>query len=511
MTPATALSRSPFGDEYPIEITNDGEALQAFAEQWRAAGAEIVAVQGLGFVGAGMVAALADARRPDGTPAFGVIGVDLGDERNFWKVARTKAGLPPIVCEDPAIDAAYGRARTTGNLTATTAAEAYGLADVVVIDVNLDIHKTSPDPRDYAFTFDGYRQAIQAVAQHAREDALVIVETTVPPGTTEQVIRPIFTEAFAARGLNPSRLALVHSYERVMPGAKYLESITSFYRVFASSDAPSGVRARRFFDTFINTRDFPLRELGSTTASELSKVLENSFRATNIAFMQEWTQFAEAAGVDLFSVIEAIRVRPTHRNIMVPGFGVGGYCLPKDPLLADWALQSFFGGERRLDMSLDAVRTNDAMPLHTARLAESLAGGLAGRRVALLGVSYLDGVADTRWSPSGAFVEYCEAAGATVALHDPLLAWWPELERSVETTFDGLAVHACDVVVIGVRHPEYLALTAEAILRWCPKLTVLVDANNVIGDDTAAALVARGVNVAGVGKGHWRTHSWRAR
>ena len=510
MIPTTAVSRSPFGDEYPIEITNDGESLQAFADRWRAAGAEIVAVQGLGFVGAGMVAALTDARRPDGSPAFGVIGVDLGDERNFWKVARTKLSLPPIVCADPAIDLAYGRARATGNLTATTDARAYGVADVVVIDVNLDIHKTSADPRDYAFTFDGYRQAIQAVAQHAREDTLVIVETTVPPGTTEQVIRPIFAEAFAGRGLDPSRLALVHSYERVMPGTKYLESITSFFRVFAGSDATSGARARRFFDAFINTRDFPLRELGSTTASELSKVLENSFRATNIAFMQEWTQFAEAAGVDLFSVIDAIRVRPTHRNIMAPGFGVGGYCLPKDPLLADWALQSFFGGERRLDMSLDAVRTNDAMPLHTARLAESLAGGLTGR-VALLGVSYLDGVADTRWSPSAAFVEYCEAAGATVALHDPLLAWWPELSRQVETTFDALAVHACDVVVIGVRHPEYLALTPEAIADWCPQLAVLVDANNVISDETAAALTARGVKVAGVGKGHWRTQTWRVR
>lgn len=498
------LSRSPFGESYLVELRDDREALLAFAQRNRAAGAEIVAVQGLGFVGAGMVAALTDARRPDGSPAFGVIGVDLGDERNYWKVARTREGLPPIVCSDPNIEAAYDRSRAAGNLTATTRDEAYACADIVVIDVNLDIRKTSADPREYAFTFDGYRQAIEAVARHACEDALVVVETTVPPGTTTHVIRPIFEAAFTGRGVNPARLSLVHSYERVMPGARYLESITSFYRVFAGTDPVSSARARRFFEAFINTRDYPLRELGSTTASELSKVLENSFRATNIAFMQEWTEFAEAAGVDLFSVIEAIRVRPTHRNIMAPGFGVGGYCLPKDPLLADWALQAFFGGDRRLDMSLEAVRTNDQMPLHTARLAEAAAGGLSGRRVALLGVSYLSGVADTRSSPSAVFLDYCLAAGAHVTLHDPLLSYWPERDLTVSQGLAALQGDAHEIVVIGVRHPEYLALTADDVTRHFPALRVLVDANNVVSDDVAAALTARGITVAGVGKGHWK-------
>ena len=121
-----------------------------------------------------------------------------------------------------------------------------------------------------------------------------------------------------------------------MPGAQYLASITDFHRVFAAGTDVARKSVRQFLESFINTGDFPLFELETPTASELAKVLENTFRAVNIALIQEWSELAQAAQVDLFKVIDAIRVRPTHRNIMMPGFGVGGYCLTKDALLADW-------------------------------------------------------------------------------------------------------------------------------------------------------------------------------
>jgi UDP-N-acetyl-D-glucosamine dehydrogenase len=341
------------------------------------------------------------------------------------------------------------------------------------------------------------------VARTVGEDTLILVETTVPPGTTEKVVAPIFDRAFAARTLDRSRLYLAHAYERVMPGPRYLESIINYHRVFAGTDAESARRARAFLEGFINTAAFPLTQVSSPTASEFAKVLENSFRATNIAFVQEWTEFGEAAGVDVFEVIDAIRVRPTHRNLMAPGFGVGGYCLPKDPLLADWAFGAHFGGARRLDVSLQAVRINDRMPLHTARLLERAVGTLAGKRIALLGVSYLQGVGDTRGTPSAPFYEHCVAAGATVTLQDPALMTWPEKAAVVHRDLEALAGRPHDVAVFAVRHPEYQRLTASDILRLFPELAWVVDANNVLTDDVARELHARGVRLIGIGKGHW--------
>src|SRR5204862_1516154 len=142
-------------------------------------------------------------------------------------------------------------------------------------------------------------------------------------------------------------------------------------------------------------------ELPDTNSSELGKLLENSYRAVNIAFIHEWTLLAEKLGIDLFEVVRSIRVRSgTHDNMRFPGFGVGGYCLTKDSLLAQWGADSLLGSDVLLEMSLDALRTNAQMPLHTARLVAEATGGNLDITLAVCGLSYLSGVADTRDSPS---------------------------------------------------------------------------------------------------------------
>ena len=491
------------GQDYVWKSSEDKLDFETICRRWRDQGAEVVVVQGLGFVGAAMAAALCKARQQNGKPAFGVIGIDLGDARNYWKIGRVRDGLPPVVASDPAVQDAYRQGKSCGNLVATADPKCYQWADIVVMDVNLDVHKNLTDPRQYEFSFAGFDQAVEAVARHVSPRAMVIVETTVPPGTTSKFIRPIFENWFYKRKLDRSAFALVHSYERVMPGPQYLASITNFYRVYACDDAQASSRARAFFEKFINTRDFPLTELESTVASELSKVLENSFRATTIAFMQEWAEFAERAGVNLFSVLKGIRKRPTHQNIMAPGFGVGGYCLPKDGLLADWSSRAFFGGVNPLGMTLDAIRINDFMPWHAAKKLEIAVGSLSKKQIALLGVSYLPGIADTRSSPSANFVKYCEEAGAKVFVHDPLLSWWPEMDRPVKSCLEDFRSLPCEILVAAVRHPEYLAMTANKILKTFPGIRVFLDANDILPDSEAEKLQNAHIRVLGVGKGNW--------
>ncbi|MGB1110851.1 MAG: nucleotide sugar dehydrogenase, partial [Gammaproteobacteria bacterium] len=358
-----------------------------------------VCVQGLGFVGAAMSAAVAMARDAEGKPVYNVIGVDLPNEAGDAKVEAINAGRFPAATSDMKLVEAIKQAHDTGNLLATTNAEVFSIADIVVVDIHLDIPYLDDEPR---LEMGPFSAALRSVAQRARPGALIVVETTVPPGTCEKVVVPVVREELAARGLPEDALLIAHSYERVMPGDEYLDSIINYWRVFAGHTPEAGDACEAFLTNVINTGDYPLTRLSSTTASETAKVMENTYRAVNIAFIQEWTRYAEAVGIDLFEVVGAIRKRPTHQNIRQPGLGVGGYCLTKDPTFAPAAVSQLFGLDPiEFPFSGMAVRTNHEMPRHSvARLRQVLGDDLHGKRVLMLGVSYRQDVGDTRYSPS---------------------------------------------------------------------------------------------------------------
>ena len=506
-----ATSVAPDGREFALPTPED-EAyelalLAAEADRHRLLGRQIVVVQGLGFVGAAVSAVIAGARDSAGAPSHFVIGVDLPTPGTYWKVATLSAGDCPVASPDPGLPALIRQGVVhTGNLRATSSAGAYSLADVIVVDVPFDVMpRTATSADTIAIGLDGFMAAIRTVGREMRADALVLIETTVPPGATEQLVLPALREERAARGITvPVRLA--HSYERVMPGPDYVDSIRRFWRTFAGVDAASAAHARAFLGSYIDTDRFPLWELPITTASELAKLLENSYRAVNIALVHEWTLLAEQAGVNLFGVIDSIRVRKgTHDNIRLPGFGVGGYCLTKDSLLAQWAVPGLIPGDVRLDLTLRALGVNYHMPLHTLDLARELAGGsLRGRRVAVCGVSYLPEVGDTRNSPSEVLVDGLLGEGADVVVHDPCVTTWPERPAiPVEGDF-ARALAGADIVMLVVGHRQYLNLEPARLERMTGRPGALVDAYNLISDETASSLRARGWRLAGVGKGHWR-------
>jgi UDP-N-acetyl-D-mannosaminuronate dehydrogenase len=188
---------------------------------------------------------------------------------------------------------------------------------------------------------------------------------------------------------------------------------------------------------------------------------------------------------------------------MAPGFGVGGYCLTKDSLLADWSYNNLFDSQRRLEMSLHAISTNDLMPGHTFKLLKSKFNDLDGVNVTILGLSYLNDVADTRYSPSEYFYDLCEKEGANILLHDPFVEYWLEKDLSINTDIHYLESHTHDVAVFAVRHSQYLALDHRAVLSLLPGVKLVIDANNIVNDDVARQLKENNVDVVGVGKGHW--------
>lgn len=459
----------------------------------------LVAVQGLGFVGGAMVAALATAKDEHGQAAFRVLGIDLSNKEGIAKINAVNNGLPPIVSNDTDMDDAYKVAKREQNIVATSDINDVCDADIVVIDIPFDVKKSV---QGYIPKTDQFLKSIEDVAKHVKPEALVLVETTVPPGTTENYIYPIFKNEFVRRKLSMDGFSLAHSYERVTPGKNYLHSITNFYRVYAGMDEKASERTRSFLESFINTKEYPLTKLHSPTASEMAKVMENSFRALNIAFLQEWTELAESLHVNMFDVLEAIRMRPTHKNIMSPGFGVGGYCLTKDALLADWVSQNTVG--KKLGLSCQSLQINDTMPEHSVHRLEKELRTLDGKTVMLLGVSYLNDVADTRYSPSELFMDTCLKKGAKVALHDPMVKYWPEKNITIKTDLrKNPDTQNCDAVVIAVRHSYYVDMAADDWCRIFPMASVFLDSNNILSDKIADDLRKLGRVVLGVGKGHW--------
>lgn len=451
----------------------------------------IVAVQGLGFVGA--VMALVVANAPGGD--YAVLGVDLPTEEGKQKVTSLNEGTFPIKSADPVIEQLHERALQRGNFFATCDKMAYEVADIILVDVNLDVEKKTTATRelvDYGVDLEPFKTACRTIAKRCKPNVLVIVETTVPPGTCRKVVKPIFEKAFEERSL-PKAYRIGHSYERVMPGPDYVESIRNFFRVYAGIDEESADATRDFLKSVINTDEYPLTRLGSTTASETAKVLENTYRAMNIAFVQEWTEFAEELGVNLYEVVEAIRKRPTHQNLMLPGLGVGGYCLTKDPLLASWARSNRCGSEQRLWQSECAVEINDQMPEHTFELVtKELDEKLSGKTVSLLGVSYRKDVADTRNTPAEYLYDLLQGKGAFIRLHDPFVRYWKEKELPVSQNLEEIIQSEVDAVIFSTPHSAYENnARLQHLLHSLPDGILIHDAWGVLSESEIGALQRR--------------------
>jgi nucleotide sugar dehydrogenase len=455
----------------------------------------IVCVQGLGFVGAAMAVCVASARDAQDSPIFNVIGVDLPVSSGLAAIAALNEGRFPCVTTDTKLNAATGMAHEVGNLFATEDDSAYGLAEIIVCDINLDLadDKSMPD-----VNFEGFQSGIRAIGKKMRPGALVIVETTVPPGTCVRIVAKTLSEELERRGEDPENFLLAHSFERVMPGADYFDSIVNFWRVYAGHTPSAADACRAFLEKIVNTKDFPLTELSSTTSSEVTKVMENSYRAVNIAFIEEWARFAEAVGVNLFEVIEAIRKRPTHSNIRQPGFGVGGYCLTKDPLFAKISAQRLFEREDlQFPFCEQAVVINDAMPLVSLQKLESMLGGIKGKHIALFGISYRQDVSDTRFSPAESFYSTAIEKGAIMSVHDPLVEQWDEMGLKLDSKLPNAKI--LDAVVFAVAHREYRELDVAAWTNGSKP--VVLDANDVLSLEQRAAFRADGCYVQSIGIG----------
>ena len=429
----------------------------------------LVCIQGLGFVGTAMMVAVA-SRFVKNKNLFNVIGLDLDTSRGRKIIKSLNSGNLPINTTDKDLKNSFKKIYKKRNYFATIDNNFIRYADIIISNVNLDIKKN----KNIHVDFSNFKNAMRVLGEHMKENALIIVETTVPPGTSEKIAIPIIEKERKKRGIK-SQLKFAFSYERVMPGSKDLDSIINYWRVYSGYNKNSASLCSSFFKKVINTKKYPLTELSSLTACETSKILENSYRAVNIAFIDEWSRFAENVGIDLYEVIDAIKIRPTHSNIRYPGLGVGGYCLTKDPLFGlVSAKQIHFMKNLNFPLSLKSVEINDNMTTSSIKLLEKHLKSIKNKRILILGLSYRPDTDDTRNSPSTIFAKKLLLKGALIYGHDPLVITWEKLEQyRLQSLKD---IPQIDAVVLAVNHKEYKKMDFSK-LNIRNKL--ILDTNNI--------------------------------
>lgn len=528
-------SISPSGEKFPLpkpeDYRKEFEYLKKRVDEEKAKGREIVVVMGVGFVGAVMAAIVADTVDKNGQPAKFVIGMQRPSVRSFWKIPLLNRGVSPVKAEDPEVDPMINRCvNEKKTLIATYTYDVLKLADVVVVDVQCDYLKNElGNVRNGQTDMAALEASLNVIAEHIPADALVLIETTVAPGTTEQVAYPIMKKVFRKRGIETDPL-LAHSYERVMPGRNYVASIRDFWRVCSGINQTARERVVKFLNEVINTEKYPLTVMDRPIESETAKIVENSYRATILAFLDEWSLFAERNGVDLVKVIKAIKVRPTHSNIIFPGPGIGGYCLPKDGGLGIWAYKHILGFEDDIfRITPVAIDINDTRGLHVGQLTRdalrNMGQPIAAADVLVLGAAYREDVGDTRYSGSEIIVRKLAEMGAEIRVHDPYVEHWWEFEQ--QENYPGVgqsksrffrnqdklkdirvepdlnkALNDSEAVVFAVPHKAYLDLDPDEVVKAIGKPAAIIDCFGILSDNKIRRYFQLGCEVKGLGRGH---------
>jgi len=424
-----------------------------------------LAVVGLGYVGLPVATLFAEE-------GFDVLGIEIRSNH----VAKINAGICPIEGHEPGLAELLQRVVVTGKLRATTEYGALEDRDVFLIAVE------TPVDEDNIPRYQALGSALTSLAPVMQAGSLVIVESTIAPRTMQDFALPLL-EKHSGKKVNEG-FFLGNCPERVMPG-KLLKNLRSLSRV-AGGMTPETAEAMIALYRHIVQADL---DPADCITAELVKTAENAYRDVQIAFANEVALIAEAAGGDVWKVRELVNKSPM-RQMHLPGAGVGGHCIPKDPwLLAHGAANQ--GVQLRL---IPAAReVNNSMPLHMVKLLENalaeMGKSLLDARIGVLGYAYLEDSDDTRNSPTLSLVARLYELGAQPIIHDP---WIPEYEGDIYERVKG-----CDAVVVMVAHSAYKQLDLIK-LKALLQLPVMVDGRNLFDLENVLSV---GLNYRRIGMG----------
>ena len=416
-----------------------------------------VAVIGLGYVGLPTACMFA-------TQGVNVLGVD-SDQRLIDLLGEGHTSLA-----EPEVQTLVTAAINSGRLELSTDLQR---CDAYIVAV------PTPVGDDHAADLSYVRRALADIKAVLTPGALVILESTVPPGTTRDVIVAEIEQSGLRAGLD---VMIAHCPERVLPGSTMHELINND-RIIGGIDRESAERAADLYSVFVRGR---IHCTDATTA-EMVKVMENTFRDVNIALANDFAKIADRIGVDVWEAISLANNHP-RVNVLRPGPGVGGHCIAVDP----WFLVQIDAEASRL---LRAAReVNDAMPRYVCdRLLQS--ADLRGGHVAVLGLAYRANLGDTRESPALTLIEHLLAAGLTVRAHDPYVTsqCLPVANEPIEQALSGASA-----VVVATDHRDFAELDPVKVARLVGQALIFDTRNCIASEEWTEA----GFEVITLGRGN---------
>jgi UDP-N-acetyl-D-glucosamine dehydrogenase len=417
-----------------------------------------VTVIGQGFVGIPMAVLIADKTN------FIVRGIDRNNKNGRFIKKKINNGQLPFNTQDKIFLSKFKKVYKLKKYRVSLNLSEIDKSVAIVVSVNFDFIKKN--------SISNLRKLFFEISKKIKKGTLIILETTLPPGTCDNIILPVLRKNLIKRKMQLEDIFFSYSYERVTPGKNYYNSIANNFRVYSGMNEQSELKCKNFLSRIINTKKYKLTKLDKLSDCETCKIFENTYRAINIALVDEWTRFSIKNRIDIKSILSAIRIRKTHNNIMNPGLGVGGYCLTKDPKFLDYTAKKILKCKTNFPITNRSLIINSKMTNVSIEYIKKKIGSFKDKKFLVVGASYKEDVEDLRLSPSLVLINKLLKLAKSVNVYDPLIIQKTSISRILVKK---LEFQKYDVVLFCVGHEQVKKIN----LKRLNKKTIYFDLNNI--------------------------------
>jgi UDP-N-acetyl-D-mannosaminuronic acid dehydrogenase len=441
----------------------------------------------MGYVGIPVAALFADV------PGFKVTGLQRRSPRSSWKIDALNNGESPIGGDEPGLAELVKKVVEQGSFKATDDVSAYREADAILIAVQTPVDE-SHQPQ-----YESLKQVLHDIGSNLNPGTLVCLESTIAPGTTNYIAKPILEKE---SGLKAGEdFNLVFSYERVMVG-RLLHNLTMYDRIVGGVTPDCTKKGIELYSHIVKAKLHPTDAL----TAEVAKVTENAYRDVNIAFANEIAIICESLGVNVHNIRRFVNNLPNdpstpnanpYRNMHTPGAGVGGHCLPKDSWLLKYGHDTYGKLKYQPTIITESRKLNDYMPQHMKTLLQDALKehqlDIKQVKATILGFAFLENSDDPRNTPAHPLYVLLKDECRQVVIHDPHIKQYEDLPLT-----DNLqkALTDSDCILIVTRHKEYTRLTLDKLKHYM-KTPLIIDGRNVIDRKEAKT---KGFTYRGVGQ-----------
>ncbi len=424
-----------------------------------------IVVQGLGYVGLAMMTFCAGAKK-NNKYLYNVVGVEKNSKKGLEILNKINSKQNPKIVDDKHFSKFYSKLLKEKRIKASTDKREYSDADVIFVCSNCD-YNFSKNKVD----LENYVKNIDQISNRIKSGCLIIIQSTLPPGTTDKILEPLIKKNLNKRRIK--KFLLCHSFERITPGKDYYVSMNNIERIIGSKDKAALRYTKKIFNDVFKLPSSKIVEFNSPSESETCKIIENSYRATNIAFIEEWRKFCSINNLDLEKILNCIRQRHTHSNIMRSGVGVGGYCLTKDPLFAGASSRQILKKNFNFPLSSKAVEINQKMTFDVmSEIKAKFGKKILSKKVLLIGVSYREDTNDTRMSPAEGVFNFFKNMQCKINFYDPIVNYWKYLNSFSIKKED---LRNFDIYVYLIKHQSFKNLN----IKYKNK-SLIIDLNHVL-------------------------------